>query len=327
MSLTHILQRKYEQNIYFDDLTITHEHSPIVAGGDYYPFGLPIVDRQITQENYSYGYQGQFNQKDTVTQWNMFDLRMYDPAIGRWSSPDVVRQFHSGFIGMGNNPVNFFDPDGAWVIFANKADALKVAADINRIFRARFNLDYDVISVVDQKIKGQKSFGGKLATNSKFDWDTSEHTKALFDVINVEESAFVSIVDETILDPAKLGYTHSSSKITLSNQLPIYPSKHGVTLGSTAIHELTYHLHGEYSTWLYPKKTSNGVKGSNIGYYYWAPVSTTVANPFSNTTLSVHKANGNNFIGKIVVDAAKLAVLRIHTGAANKLVRTPRYRH
>ena len=32
----------------------------------YYPFGLSISDRQITQEPYRYGYQGQFAEKDSA---------------------------------------------------------------------------------------------------------------------------------------------------------------------------------------------------------------------------------------------------------------------
>src|SRR5690606_28275695 len=29
-------------DVYFDDMGITHNHSPIVAGADYYPFGLAM---------------------------------------------------------------------------------------------------------------------------------------------------------------------------------------------------------------------------------------------------------------------------------------------
>jgi hypothetical protein len=37
---------------------------------------------------------------------------MYDPAIGRWLSVDPKREFASGYLGMGNNPVSNTDPDG-----------------------------------------------------------------------------------------------------------------------------------------------------------------------------------------------------------------------
>lgn len=37
---------------------------------------------------------------------------MYDPVIGRWMAVDPSRQFWSGYLGMGNNPINGIDPDG-----------------------------------------------------------------------------------------------------------------------------------------------------------------------------------------------------------------------
>lgn len=101
-------------DVYFDDLKIRHEYSDIVAGSDFYPFGLEIKDRSITREFYRYGYQGQFAEKDEETGWNHFELREYDPVIGRWTSTDPKNQFYSPYIGMGNNNVNSVDPDGGF---------------------------------------------------------------------------------------------------------------------------------------------------------------------------------------------------------------------
>jgi len=98
--------------VYFDDLSVSQLHSPIVAGGDFYPFGLTIDDRQIKSERYRYGYQGQYAEYDSLTKLNSFELRMYDPRFGRWLSTDPYGQFASGYVGMGNNPVNGVDPDG-----------------------------------------------------------------------------------------------------------------------------------------------------------------------------------------------------------------------
>ncbi|HMJ67787.1 MAG TPA: RHS repeat-associated core domain-containing protein [Cyclobacteriaceae bacterium] len=101
-------------NVYFDDMTISHTQSPYVAGADYYPFGLTMSDREILEEPYRSGYQGQFSEEDSVTGWNNFELRMYDPRIGRWISPDPYGQFASPYVGMGNNPVSGTDPDGGF---------------------------------------------------------------------------------------------------------------------------------------------------------------------------------------------------------------------
>jgi RHS repeat-associated protein len=100
--------------VYFDDFTVTHEHSPVVAGADYYPYGLVMENREITDEPYRYGYQGQFSEKDLTTDWNEFQLRNYDARIGRWTGPDPYGQYASQYVGMGNSPVMGIDPDGGF---------------------------------------------------------------------------------------------------------------------------------------------------------------------------------------------------------------------
>ncbi|WPU99896.1 RHS repeat-associated core domain-containing protein [Mucilaginibacter sp. cycad4] len=62
--------------------------------------------------NYRYDYQGAYAEKDPVTGFNNFDLRMYDGRIGRWLSVDPAEQYASPYVGMGNNPVTRSDPDG-----------------------------------------------------------------------------------------------------------------------------------------------------------------------------------------------------------------------
>ena len=82
---------------------------------DYYPFGSIMPGRTMQDaEGYRYGYQGQYAEKDEETGLISFELRMYDSRIGRWISPDPYGQFDSPYIGMGNNSVNFTDPDGGY---------------------------------------------------------------------------------------------------------------------------------------------------------------------------------------------------------------------
>lgn len=71
----------------------------------------------MDEKVYRYGYQGQFAEKDEETGWNHFELREYDPVIGRWTSTDPYGQYWSPYIGMGNDPVNGTDPDGAYSWF------------------------------------------------------------------------------------------------------------------------------------------------------------------------------------------------------------------
>lgn len=81
----------------------------IVANTDYYPFGMPMPNRNI-EGNYRYKYQGQ--EKDPETGKEAFQLRLWDARIGRWLTTDPYGQYNSPYLGMGNDPINGIDPDG-----------------------------------------------------------------------------------------------------------------------------------------------------------------------------------------------------------------------
>jgi len=80
---------------------------------NYYPFGSPLPGRQlIAGDQYEHGYQGQYTERDEETGLDAFELRMWDSRLARWTSTDPYGQFHSPYLGMGNNPVSEIDPDG-----------------------------------------------------------------------------------------------------------------------------------------------------------------------------------------------------------------------
>ncbi|MBI2418907.1 MAG: RHS repeat-associated core domain-containing protein, partial [Ignavibacteriales bacterium] len=95
----------------------------------YYPFGLrvPIVDQAASKNRYLY------NGKEYVDfenlNWYDYGLppeqggaRWYDPQLGRWHVVDPEDEFHSPYVYVGDDPVNFVDPDGAsssWFIDEN----------------------------------------------------------------------------------------------------------------------------------------------------------------------------------------------------------------
>ena len=110
----YVANESEDTRVWWDDLKITHLRSNIVAGADYYPFGLPMENREITREDYRYGYQGLYAEKDKETGWNAFELRMYDARVARWMSVDPEGQYFSPYLGMGNNPENGVDEDGGW---------------------------------------------------------------------------------------------------------------------------------------------------------------------------------------------------------------------
>ncbi len=76
---------------------------------DYYLFGMKMPNRNI-EGKYRYGYQGQ--EKDPEIGMEAFELRLWDGRIGRWLTTDPYGEFHSPYMGMGNNPISRVDPDG-----------------------------------------------------------------------------------------------------------------------------------------------------------------------------------------------------------------------
>jgi RHS repeat-associated protein len=83
----------------------------VLSYSDYYPFGTPLT---LQGGTYRHGYQGQYAERDLETGWDNFDLRMYSSRIGRWMTTDPYGQYHSPYVGMGNDPVNGVDPDGGF---------------------------------------------------------------------------------------------------------------------------------------------------------------------------------------------------------------------
>jgi RHS repeat-associated protein len=88
-----------------------NSNTKISSATDYYPFGMPMPGKQIVGgELYRYAFQGQ--EKDPETGKEAFQLRLWDGRIGRWLTTDPYSEFHSPYLGMGNNPVSVIDPDG-----------------------------------------------------------------------------------------------------------------------------------------------------------------------------------------------------------------------
>lgn len=84
----------------------------VIEMGDYYPHGgiMPGSRYVASGSMYRYGYQGQ--ERDLESGLTNFELRQYDPRLGRWNNPDPYGQHHSPYLAMSNDPVNSVDPDG-----------------------------------------------------------------------------------------------------------------------------------------------------------------------------------------------------------------------
>lgn len=97
-------------NVFFDDFTVKQLGVDITQTTDYYPGGS--VSNHWEKEPYRFGYQGEYSEEDEETGFNTFEARKYDARINRWLSVDPMRQYYSGYVGMGNNWMNKVDPDG-----------------------------------------------------------------------------------------------------------------------------------------------------------------------------------------------------------------------
>jgi RHS repeat-associated protein len=105
-----------QQDIYFDDLTITHKKSPIVQSDEYYPFGLTFnsYNRENSTPN-QYKLSSKELQDELDLGWFDYGKRMYQPEIGKWISPDPLAYEyfdHSPYTFVLNNPLKYVDPKG-----------------------------------------------------------------------------------------------------------------------------------------------------------------------------------------------------------------------
>ncbi|MCW3074641.1 MAG: repeat-associated core domain protein [Flaviaesturariibacter sp.] len=110
--------------VYFDDFSVSHNRSALIGEDHYYSFGLKIaaisskaVATSLNAKLPTYGYQGAFSEEvsDFELNYNEFDLRTYDPQIGRWTGIDPYDEFASPYTGMGNDPISNVDPTGGFI--------------------------------------------------------------------------------------------------------------------------------------------------------------------------------------------------------------------
>ncbi len=102
--------------VWFDNVTITHETTPIVQENHYYAFGGPLQGLDVSgQPNHAFTYNGKERIKDFGLDWYDYGARMYDWQAARWFNMDPLAEemgqwtpFNYGF----NNPMRFIDPDG-----------------------------------------------------------------------------------------------------------------------------------------------------------------------------------------------------------------------
>ena len=114
---------------------VTDEGGQVVERKDFYPFGLQMPGRTLTQgpradEDFT-GYE-----KDEETQLLYAGARYYMPALGRWGAPDPHADAyprHTPYNYALNNPLLLIDPDGkdAVVTINDSTQTVTISATIN----------------------------------------------------------------------------------------------------------------------------------------------------------------------------------------------------
>ncbi|NCT73666.1 MAG: hypothetical protein GXC78_03985 [Chitinophagaceae bacterium] len=106
-------------DVFFDNLQVTHIRGPILEETHYYPFGLTMAG--ISGKALAFGgsenKKEKFNGAELNTDFDLntyeFQLRTYDPQIGRWHGLDTKpTDMVSLYAAMANNPIRYADPLG-----------------------------------------------------------------------------------------------------------------------------------------------------------------------------------------------------------------------
>ncbi|MGF1670156.1 MAG: RHS repeat domain-containing protein [Balneolaceae bacterium] len=94
-------------------VTVNEQGDP-VGWDDYYPFGLQMPGRTQNASNPNddqkfTGYE--LEQQGDLGVYHA-GARMYDPVIGRFTSPDPMQEYGSAYVYVGNNPIRWIDEFG-----------------------------------------------------------------------------------------------------------------------------------------------------------------------------------------------------------------------
>lgn len=164
--------------VWFDDLKITHRSARVTQATDYYAWGGMMREQATnTLEDYRYGYQGQFAEKNKETGWNHFEMREYDPLIGRWTAVDPEKQYSSPYLGMGNNPIKGIDKKGTrvWFIYSELTLKLGFGPTVGAGAFFQKGTAFDNFGRVHYEISGSFGYSKEFFSTQGYNPETSKN--------------------------------------------------------------------------------------------------------------------------------------------------------
>jgi len=155
--------------VYYDNMMVTHSGGNVVEVNAYYPYGMIIPSLStpsISSEYNAYKFQSKEEIKEMELNWLNFVWRMYDPVIGRTTSPDPHAENYyslSPYSMFVNNPIRFIDPDGRDFTDAMWDWASRVALETHKRLINNEASQRNLQNKFDEGKIGQKTYDRRMS--------------------------------------------------------------------------------------------------------------------------------------------------------------------